>query len=298
MTIPAQIIDAHHHLWDLSHCRYPWLLERGVKRFFGDPTPIQKDYLVSDFIADHDLLPIGKSVHIQVGTQPADAVKETLWLQDVADTHGFPHAIVAFADMTKPDLEEQLDSHGRARNLRGIRQIVGRSAEEDAKTGTSELLANPAFADGLRQLAKRKLSFDLQITPPLMDTGSRLFCANPETPLALCHCGSLSDFSAHGIAMWRSGLEAFARHQNILCKISGFGMFDHAWSIETIRDHVLRVIDIFGPERVAFGSNFPVDGLFASYGDVMGAYLKITADFSDDERQAMFHDNAANFYRI
>lgn len=298
MTAPAQIIDAHHHLWDLSHCHYPWLMERGERRFFGNPEPIQKNYLTADFTADHGDLPIVKSVHIQVGVQEKDAIKETLWLQNVADKSGFPHAIVAFSDLTSPDLEAQLDAHGRAANLRGIRQIVGRSAEEDAKTSTSALLSDPPFAAGLKLLAKRKLSFDLQLTPPLMDAAARLFCSIPETPLALCHCGSPSDFSVEGIEQWQSGLKAFANHENMICKISGFGMFDHDWTVDTIRDHVLRVIDIFGPNRIAFGSNFPVDKLYASYGDVMGAYLKITEGFSDGERQAMFHDNAANFYRI
>ena len=298
MTIPAQIVDAHHHLWDLSHCHYPWLMERGVKRFFGDPSPIQKDYLAPDFVTDHGKLPIVKSVHIQVGVREEDSVKETHWLQSVADEYGFPNAIVAFVNLTEPDLDAQLNAHGEAANLRGIRQIVGRSAEEDAKTGTSALLSDPAFADGLRLLAKHGLSFDLQVTPPLMNAAAKLFCVIPEIPLALCHCGSLSDHSAEGIAQWQTGLEALANHENILCKISGFGMFDHNWTVGSIRDQVLRVIDIFGPARVAFGSNFPVDSLHASFGEVMGAYLAITEGFSDDERREMFHDNAANFYRI
>lgn len=298
MTIPARIIDAHHHLWDLSHCQYPWLMERGVKRFFGDPTPIQKDYLAADFITDHGDLPIVKSVHIQVGVSAEDAVKETLWLQETSDKNGFPNAIVAFCDLTSADVDAQLDAHSEASNFRGVRQIVGRSAEEDAKTGTSALLSHPTFADSLRRLAERKLSFDLQLTPPLMQEAADQFCAIPETSVALCHCGSLSGFSEEGLSFWKAGLKRMAEHDNILCKISGFGMFDHDWTAESINDHVLSVIDIFGPDRIAFGSNFPVDSLYASYTKTMGAYLTITESFSDDERDAMFHDNAAAFYRI
>lgn len=296
--IPARIIDAHHHLWDLSHCHYPWLMEHGVKRFFGDPAPIQKDYLAADFTTDHGELPIVKSVHVQVGAREEDALKETLWLQDVADEHGFPNAIIAFCDLTNADLEAQLDAHSQASDFRGVRQIVGRSAEEDAKTGTSALLAHPAFAGGLRQLAHRNLSFDLQLTPPLMADAADRFCAVPETPVALCHCGSLSDFSKDGLSFWKAGLKRMAEHENILCKISGFGMFDHDWNSESIRDHVLMTIDIFGTDRVAFGSNFPVDKLYASYDQIIGAYLTITENFSNAERDAMFHDNAAGFYRI
>ena len=298
MNSPARIIDAHHHLWDLSHCHYPWLMERGVKRFFGDPAPIQQDYLPVDFVADHDGLPISHSVHIQVGVSEEDAVKETLWLQDCSDQYGFPGAIVAFCDLTSPDFQEQLDAHNQAANLRGVRQIVGRSAEEDAKTGSSALLNDPKFAARVRALGKRGLSFDLQLTPPLMQAAAELFNRVPETPVALCHCGSLSDFSPDGLAQWRSGLEALSEHPNMICKISGFGMFDHDWTVDSIRDSVLRVIDIFGSDRVAFGSNFPVDKLYASYAETFGAYLKITEGFSESERQSMFHDVAEQFYRM
>ena len=298
MTMPARIVDAHHHLWDLSHCHYPWLMERGVQRFFGDPAPILKDYLATDFISDHGDLPIVKSIHVQVGVSDKDAVNETHWLQDSADKHDIPSAIIAFSDLTAIDLERQLDAHGKASHFRGVRQIVGRSAEEDAKTGTSALLSHPAFADGLRRLAERKLSFDLQLTPPRMQEAADRFCAIPETPVALCHCGSLSDFSDEGLSFWKAGLKRMAEHENILCKISGFGMFDHHWTANSISDHVLSVIDIFGPDRIAFGSNFPVDSLYASYADTMGAYLTITEHFSDTERDAMFYDNAVDFYRI
>lgn len=298
MNIPERIIDAHHHLWDLDICHYPWLMEKGVKRFFGDPAPIQKNYLPPDFRQDFGDLPVRKSVHIQVGVDESDAINETVWLQNMAQQFDLPHAIVAFADLTASDLAKNLDAHGAANNLRGVRQIVGRSSAEDAKTGTSALLDNPVFRAGLILLGKNGLSFDLQLTPPLMERAAELFNSTPETPLALCHCGSLSDFSPEGVQQWGHGLHQLARHDNILCKISGFGMFDHNWSEDSIRDYVRRAIDIFGPGRVAFGSNFPVDKLYGSYGDVMGSYLEITADFSDSERDAMFHDNAAKFYRI
>ncbi|MEM6467548.1 MAG: amidohydrolase family protein [Pseudomonadota bacterium] len=296
--IPEHFVDAHHHLWDLSACHYPWLMERGVKRFFGDPTPIQKDYLVSDFRTDIGDLPVVKSVHIQVGVAEEDAVKETQWVQAQAEAHGLPNAIVAFCDLTKPGFKAQLDAHQQLSGLRGVRQIVGRDAIEDAKLGTNSLLSNPSFKDGLQALVARGLSFDLQLTPPLLKTAAALFKAVDDLPVALCHAGSLQDFSADGVAAWRSGLKAFAETPNAICKISGFGMFQPNWTPDTVRDHVLSVIDIFGPDRVAFGSNFPVDKLSASYGDNLGAYLEVTSDFSAAERTAMFAGTAERFYRI
>ena len=298
MRIPARIVDAHHHLWDLSHCHYPWLMERGVVRFFGDPAPIQRDYLVEDLRSDFGDLPIEKSVHIQVGVALEDSLKETRWLQSCADTSGLPNAIVAFADLTAPDFAEILDQHAQSSAFRGVRQIVGRSAEEDAKTGTNTLLGDPAFATGLQELARRDLSFDLQLTPPLMREAAKVFGAVEGLKVALCHAGSPSDFSEEGLAHWREGLVALADDPGALCKLSGFGKINHAWDVDHVRPLILTAIELFGPERIAFGSNFPVDKLYARYSRTMRAYLEVVQDFSEAEIAAMFADTAERFYRI
>jgi len=298
MTNPEYIVDAHHHLWDLEYCHYPWLMEKGVKRFFGDPAPIQKNYLAQDLIDDFEQLPVRKSVHIQVGVDDKDSVKETQWLQSCADENDFPNAIIGFCDLRSDNLEQIIDQHSESPNFRGVRQIVGRSAEEDSKTGTASLLDDPDFRTGLGLLAEKDLSFDLQLTPPLIEKAAELLHSVSDLPVALCHCGSLSDFSEEGIDLWQRGLKKLAENEQVLCKISGFGMFNHNWTVDDIRPLILTVIDIFGPYRIAFGSNFPVDKLYASYADVMRAYLRITEDFSKNERGAMFHGNAESFYKI
>lgn len=139
------IVDAHHHLWDLDACRHTWLAERGVVRFFGDPAPIQKNYHVSDLREDFGKLPIKKSVHIQVGVEVDDSINETDWLQRQADQFGLPTAIIPFCDLTSDTVEADLDAHLAHSAVRGVRQIIGRSAEEDRKTGTSALLGNQEF---------------------------------------------------------------------------------------------------------------------------------------------------------
>ena len=298
MTDLDYIVDAHHHLWDLDVCKHTWLAEKGVDRFFGDPSPIQNNYHASDFKMDIGSLPVKKSVHIQVGVEVDDSLTETRWLQAQADQSGLPSAIIPFCDLTTDDLDSKLDAHLAHQAVRGIRQIVGRSAEEDRKTGTSALLADAHFRQGLSKLAARDLTFDLQLTPPLMLAASELFSSVPDLNVALCHCGSLSQQDPESVSEWKLGLQALAQVPNMLCKISGFGMFDHRWSEQSIAPYVHRVIEIFGPARVAFGSNFPVDKLYASYNDTMGAYLRICESYSAAEREAMFKTNAEAFYRI
>lgn len=292
------IVDAHHHLWDLEACRHTWLAERGVVRFFGDPAPIQKNYHVPDLRTDFGTLPVKKSVHIQVGVEVDDSVNETTWLQAQADQFGLPSAIIPFCDLTSETLEADLDAHLAYPAIRGVRQIIGRSAEEDRKTGTSALLGDPRFEHGLRVLAKKGLSFDLQLTPPLMQASAALFASVPDLKVALCHGGSLSAYDTASLAEWREGLEALAELPNVICKLSGFGMFDHSWTQESIAPRIHRAIEIFGPDRIAFGSNFPVDKLYASYEDTMGAYLNICDAYAQDERDLMFRSVAERFYRI
>ena len=299
MTRIPDIIDAHHHLWDLRACHYPWLMARGVKRFFGDPAPIQKNYLVGDYFKDIGDLPVNASVHIQVGVEEDQAVAETRWLQSVADTGlGFPQGIVAFCDLAGPGTMACIEQHSRYPNLRGIRQIVGRSPEEDAVTGTNQLLADPVWIRNLARLADYGLSFDLQLVPHQLRQAKAVLAKIPGLKVALCHCGSPFDQSEAGLARWKTGIKELAELPNVYCKLSGFGMFDHGWSPASIRPMVLHVIEVFTPERCMFGSNFPVDGLYAGYTDIWTAYNYISRNFSASERQQLFAGTARRFYSI
>jgi predicted TIM-barrel fold metal-dependent hydrolase len=299
MTAPSRIVDAHHHLWDLrqSH-RYPWLMERGIVRFFGDPAPIQKDYLVSDFRADIASLPVRKSVHIQVGVSPGDEVAETQWLGAQASETGLPTAIVAFADLCAPNLQAILDAHGEAPQFRGIRQIIGRSSEEDRATGSANLLNNPLFLQGLKLLADRGLSFDLQLIPAQMARVAELLVKVERLPVAICHAGSLSSFSSDSFTQWHGGMRRLAELPHTICKVSGFGMFDKRWSAQSVTDLFQVVLDLFGPERIAFGSNFPVDRLATTYQQVWARFAQLTGSLNQGEVDRVHAGTAEAFYRI
>lgn len=290
-----RFIDAHHHLWDLQHCHYPWLMATGEKRFFGDPTPIQKNYVPADFRAESkDYIPTA-SVHIQVGVSTANEVKETAWLQTLLP---YPQAIVAATDLSADNLTGALDDHASSDRLRGFRQILGRHLEEDKKHGSDALLNDPAFLVGLRELAGRGLSFDLQMIPQQMTRILRVLRQVPELRVALCHCGSPWEQDREGLDQWRNGLRQLAELENISCKVSGLGMFNPQWRPEDLFPLILDVIEIFSPSRVMFGSNFPVDKLYNSYQALWETYEKSISGFTEAEQQQMFYQTAADFYRI
>ena len=264
-------IDSHHHLWDLTRVNYPWLMEIGKERFFGNPAPIQRNYLFDEYRRAAENKGFKGSVHIQVGALDGEA--EARWVQLVADNNPDWNLVqVAFCDLTSPVRSEILKQYTNLSTVVGIRQIVGRSEEEDRLSGTNNLLVNGKFMQGLEVIAKLGYSFDLQLTPPLMASAAKAFARVPELKVVLCHAGSPKTNQGDGLKQWQDGISQLASLPNICCKISGLPMFfkDRGPSAyQPIIDVCLRS---FGPERCMYGSNFPVDSLYKDYQSLVSAY--------------------------
>lgn len=294
------ITDAHHHLWSLSAGNYPWLSQGGVTRVAGDYSAIRKDYLLADFRRDIGSLHVTRSVHIEAGYERSECTRETAWLQALADrpdSDGFPHAIVAYCDLSRDDAAAVLDRHREAPNLRGIRQML-HEPMLDSVLATTPLYANLVWRANLRLLVRHRLSFELQVFPEQMGDARELVGANPDLAFVLCHTGMPARQDPEGLARWRGGMRGLAELPNIWVKISGLGMFDRRWTVARIRPLVLDTIEIFGPDRCMLASNFPVDGMMGGYRHLWEAYDEITQAFSDTERRALFSLTANRFYRI
>lgn len=298
MSARRRIVDAHHHLWDLGVCHYPWLMQKGVVRFFGDPAPIQRNYLPDDLQSDASSYEIAGSVHIQVGVADGDEVNESQWLTATANQHGLPSAIVAFCDLSADNANYVLTQQAAFDRVRGIRQIVGRSADEDAQSGSGGLLADAQWIRNLHLLREMNLSFDLQLIPQQVDRMAAILRDLPGLRVALCHCGSPWDQSASGLKSWRAGLSSLAELPDLFCKISGLSMFNHNWTIADVRPIIEACIDVFGPERCMFGSNFPVDKLHKTYDEIWQSYEQVASQYSEEEQRRLFCATAESFYRL
>jgi predicted TIM-barrel fold metal-dependent hydrolase len=302
VTTELAIVDCHMHLWDLSRISYPWLTPPLPVGITGDVTPIARNYLPDDYLHDiaaHDN-PVRaiKTVHVEAGAHPADSLAETRWLQSLADTRGFPQAIVAHAELDKPDAASLLAQHAAHRNVRGIRQILNWHPDP-AKTYTPrDLLADDAWQRRFALLARHGFSFDLQIYPGQMPAAARLAARHPDIPIILNHTGMPADKDNAGIEAWRSGMRALAAQPNVFAKVSGLAMLDWHWSRESLRPFVLETLEIFGGHRVMIGSNFPVDRLFGTAASFFDAYRSILAGASGPERAQLFAHNAERIYRI
>jgi predicted TIM-barrel fold metal-dependent hydrolase len=293
------IIDPHHHLFDLKTGNYPWLQGPMLKRVFGDYSTIRNDYLIDDFLADIKNQNVVKTVHLQVEYDHNDPVAETRWLQSVADKHGYPHGIVGFADLSTPGVQAVIEAHCEFPNTRGIRQCLN-FHRDPVKTfiDSPHLMSDSQWRKGYALLKRYDLSFDLQCYYTQMEEAVALAHDFPDTPIVLNHTGMPVDRSPEEIEGWKKGMKLLATAPNLFCKISGLGMGDWKWTVDSIRPFVLHAIDVFGVERCMFASNFPVDKLFSSYDQVFNAFKTITTDFAPGERQALFHANAERVYRI
>lgn len=297
MPTKFQIYDAHHHLWDLNRCHYPWLEARGKTRFFGDPSPIQQDYLDGDLIADANSFEIVGSTHVQVGVAEQDSISETRFAQEVADkARMLCSAIVAFADLTSDELDAELEKHAQSANFRGVRQIVGRHPGEDAQTGSNQLLSNPKFGKGLSLLAAKGLSFDLQLIEQNYAEATALFSRIPDLNFAICHFGSPWDMSAEGFARWRAAMARFAKVPGAHMKFSGFGMFKPDWSFEDVAPYAETALELFGEDRCMAGSNYPVDKLYGGYDRIWNALFELVGIGSTWNK--LSRQNAQRFYRV
>lgn len=293
------IVDPHQHLWDFGRHRYGWLMDRPLpSNPAGDVAPIARPYGLDDYLADTAGWNVVATVHVDAGAAPADALNETRWLQEIADTRGFPQGIVAYAALNDPDVKRLLEAHRQSANVRGIRQIVNWHADPARTYTPHDLLEDDAWLRGFNLLARHDLSFDLQIYPSQMPAAARLAARRPDTRIILNHTGMPTDRDTAGLAAWSAGMSELAEQPNVAVKISGLAMIDRQWTVDSIRPFVLTAIDLFGPERCMFASNFPVDKLYGDFSRHYDAYDAIVADFTDAERRRLFGETAAEIYRL
>lgn len=293
-----KVVDPHMHLWDLKRLRYAWLADPQVA-FSGDNRLLAHDYGPAEFRADTAGVEVLAVVHVEAAQDPANPLAETRWLQALADDGGLPQAIVAYADLSQPDVDATLAAHAAHRNVRGIRQILNVHADPRYDYVGRHYLREAAWRAGYARLRAHGLSFDLQVYPSQMAEAAELARAHPDTPMIVNHTGMFVDRDrVEGWRAWRDGLRGLAACPNVAIKISGLGMFDHAWTVESIRPYVLEAIATFGVERCMFASNFPVDKLHAGYRAIWQGFADVVAGASEAERAALFHDNARCIYRI
>lgn len=291
------IVDAHHHIW--RQADLPWLQGPMVPRIFGPYDPIRRDYPIEEFLADIAGSGVGKSVYVQTNWPKAGAVDEVAWVQSVAKQHGYPNAIVGYADLLSDDAAAILKQQSAFSLMRGIRMQLHWHDNAMYRFAASPDLMNAAmFRKNLRLLADHGWSFDLQVFQSQMADAARLARDNPDTTFVLQHAGMLEDTSPSGRAAWLDGMKRLAGETNIVSKLSGLGTFIHRNDAGHIADIVGQTIALFGADRCLFGSNFPIEKLWTSYADLVAAHRAALAGYPNDVKEAVLNGTATRVYRL
>lgn len=291
------VTDAHFHVW--RQADLPWLTGPMQPRIFGPYEPIRRDYPISEYLADHAGTGVNRAVYVQANWPTDRAEDEAAWVSQLAADTGWPHAIVAYADMTVDDARPALDRLRRFGLLRGIRQQFHWHDNPLYRFASrADLCEDPTVQRNIAQLADYGLVFELQVFAAQMDGAAALADACPHVTFVLQHAGMLEDDSDDGRAHWRNKMSALAARRNVMAKLSGFGTFVHRCDADQIAWLVSETVALFGAERCLWGSNYPIEKLWTGYAALLDAHRRAAGGLSESERQAIFSETAARVYRL
>lgn len=282
------IADAQQHFWDPRVNYHPWLCDEPPIAFrYGDYRALRRPYLPADYFGDAGGQRVVKTVHVEAEWDPRDPVGETHWIERLRRASGFPTVMVAQAWLDREDAARVLEEQAAFAFVRGVRHKPPPGAMRQAR-----------WRAGYALLARLGLRFDLQAPWSELGDAAALCRDFPDTLLVLDHAGLPADRSIQGIEGWKRALRMLAACPNAAIKILGLCVPGCRWTVPLQRDVVLSAIEIFGVERAMFASNFPVDRLWARFDEIFSGFAQITAGFSDEERRALFHDNAVRIYAM
>ena len=291
------IVDAHHHIWRRRDL--PWLDGPMQPRIFGPYEPIRRDYLIDEFLSDLDGCEVTRSVYVQCNWAKDAFEEEVAYVQRAADATGFPHGIVGYADFLVEDVRPQLDRLTKYRGMRGLRmQLHWHENPQYRFAASPDLPRDRTLQRNVARLAAYGWAFDLQVFTGQMEGAAELAASCPKVTFILQHAGMLEDPSPAGREKWRAGMRRLAACPNVVSKLSGLGTFIHKNDPEHIAAIVRETVDIFGPTRCIFGSNFPVEKLWTHYADLVAAYRRALDPLGEPAARAALHDTAMKVYRL
>ena len=270
-------IDAHQHFWHYSSEQYPWIQA---------DTPLEKDYLPIH------LVPELHQCHLDgcVAVQARQSLEETRWLCELADQSPIIKAVVGWVDLRSDQVVEQLQQVCQYPKLVGVRHVVQDEPEDNFMLGHS-------FQRGISYLAQFGLTYDILIYPRQLPAAMRLAENFPDQPFVLDHLAKPFIKDAV-LEPWASEIRDLAKHPNVMCKVSGMvtEAKRHYWTEADFKPYLDVVWHAFGPDRLMFGSDWPVALLSGSYSQVYQLALAYFRPLGPDVERKVFGDNARRFY--
>ena len=272
-------IDSHQHFWKYNPERDAWITD--------DMNIIRKDFLPSD------LKPLLEENRVEgcVAVQADTSNEETLFLLELAAQNPFIKGVVGWVDLLAEDLEETLEDYVKEAKLKGFRHIL--QAEPDG------FMKNPKFVKAVNLLGSKGYCYDVLVTHKQLEETVAFASMIEETPLVIDHIAK-PDIKNGEVEHWEKYMSQLAKQPYIYVKLSG--MVTEAdwknWTSDDLKKYISTTLDLFGTERVMFGSDWPVCLVAASYRQVVDALEKVVNQLTVSEKASIFGSNASRFYNL
>lgn len=272
------LVDTHLHLWDRGLMDYPWL-----------SPPLDRNFLPVDYKEATNGLPLFKMVFVECGRIPEQYLVEVDWVVKQAKVDPRIKGMVAYFPLEngnrgQGDMEQMLER----KIVRSIRRGVN-----------TELLQDRSFLEGVALMDRFGINYDLNISPPQMEDALAFVQKFPNIQFILNHICNPS-IRAGELETWKKGMALFAELDHVTCKISG--MITKAdptsWDISELRPYADHVLDVFSPDKMVFGGDWPVVTRAGTYKQWMSAFLELTSGLTLNEKRKIYHENAERVYRI
>jgi len=273
-------VDAHQHFWDLDRFPYPWMPPA--------PSPLRRKFLPEDLEPILERNRFDGSVVVQATTVEGEGP----WLLDLASKHRMILGVVAWVDLTDSRIGAKLDRLQAHPKFKGVRHPVHDEADD-------RWLLRPNVLNGLRELERRKVPYDLLLRPQHLPVAIELVSKVPNLKMVVDHI-SKPLIAKRQMAGWEENIAALSKSPNVYVKISG--MITEAewktWTADHLRPYVQHVWKLFGPDRCMFGSDWPVCLLAGVWKEVLAGFTQALGPTPEPERTKVMGETAVRFYGL
>jgi L-fuconolactonase len=277
--VTEDVVDAHVHVWDLAAQEHAWI---------PPGSPIRRTFGLGDLRATLEGTPVQRVVLVQVVN---DAAETRVFLAH-ARAEPLVAGVVGWIDLARPDIGDALDGLADGGALVGIRHQTLAEADPSAWLRSRDVQRGLAALDG------RGLPFDLMIRPEHFPAALETARSHPSMQFVLDHLGK-APIAGRELEPWATGLRELAGQPNVWCKLSGVHTIAPPdWTYADLAPFIEVALEAFSPERILFGSDWPVSLQAATYGQVVQAAQRACAPLSATERAAVLGGNAALVYGL
>jgi len=273
-------VDAHQHFWIYNQEEYKWIDESMAK-------------LQRDFLPPHlNRVLKRNSIDFCVTVQARQTLQETKWLLELAQNNSFMKGIVGWVDLKSSSVEKDLEQFAVYRNFKGVRHVL--QDEDDDR-----YMLRLDFRQGLRQLEKYGLAYDILIYSRHIKYVSTLVGEFPQQKFIIDHLAKPL-IKEGKIELWKKDIRKLAKADNVFCKLSGMVTEANwnSWRQEDFVPYMETLLEFFGPNRLLFGSDWPVCTVAAKYEQVLGIVTHFISSLSPAEQACIMGQNAIDFYNL